>query len=389
MESAKSNTKNKIPLTGVFIIALIILIGIGYYTHTGYFAYTTPPAEQQVIKIGHIGPLTGFAAFYGEQEMQGIDLAVSEINAKGGIKGKKLVVIHEDDQLDPTSATSALNKLITVDKVPAVIGELSSTITLALAPIAERNKVILMSHGANSNKISSAGDYIFRIYPTNALEAKKLVELSSSLNLTDGAIIYGNNDFGTDLAQSVNDEFTKNGGTISISEGYAPDATDFRTQLTKIQAKNPKVIFLLGYSKDMAIVLKQARELGIKSQFLAPDTFSDPQIIEQSGSASEGVIVVYPANGDPTQWPQFNQKINSTYGKEAGFVTAMAYDATNLLAVSMQNSGTTSDDIKTGLYQIKDYPGVTGTITFDKNGDVVTRLFILKIVKDGKFQDYK
>ena len=163
------------------IIALLIVAGIGYYLFT--------PTKAETIKIGHIAPLTGDAAIYGEWETQGIDLAVAEINAKGGINGNQLTVIHEDDQLDPTSATNALNKLITVDKVPAVIGETSSTGTLALAPIAERNKVVLLSDGAASIKVSGSGEYIFRIYPSNALEAQKLVEIASSLNLTDGAIL--------------------------------------------------------------------------------------------------------------------------------------------------------------------------------------------------------
>jgi len=279
--------------------------------------------------------------------------------------------------------------IISVDKVPAVIGEMFSTITLALAPIAERNKVILISPMANSKKISSAGDYIFRIYPNNALESKKLVELAFSLNLTKGAILYMNNDFGTDLGQSVNQDFAQNGGTVTISDGYNPDATDFRTQLTKIKAKNPNVIFLIGYPNDMAMILKQAKEMGIKSQFIAPDTFNEPEIIRLSGNASEGVIFVYPPNGDPQLWQEFNQKIKSKYGADANIITGMAYDTVYLLAAAMKSNGTTSDEIKAGLYQIKDYPGVTGNITIDKNGDVSSRELIPQIVRGGKFMDYK
>lgn len=383
MKAGKINAKNKNVLIGVAILGLIILVGIGNYL------YTTTPNEAQVIKIGHIAPMTGDAAVYGEWENQGIDLAVSEINAKGGIKGKKLEIIHEDDQLNPTLMINALNKLITVDKVPAVIGETSSSGTLALAPIAERNKVVLISDGAAAIKVTEAGDYVFRVYPTNALEGKKLVELASLLNLTDAAILYINDDFGTDLSKVIDDEYTKNGGTVLISEGYAFDTVDFRTQLTKIQAKNPGLIFLIGYPKEMAIVMKQSKELGIKSQFLAPDSFNVPQIIDWSGNTTEGVIFVYPSDGDPMRWQEFKQKINSTYGKDANTITAMAYDATNVLAASMQDNGFTGEAIKNGLYQIKDYPGVTGNITFDKNGDAINRLMRVMIVKDGKFQDYK
>jgi len=389
MKSGKLGTKNKNLLIGVIILGLMVLFGISYPL-IGYFLYPNTLNESQVIKIGHIGPLTGFAASYGEQERQGIDIAVEEINANGGVKGKKLIVIHEDDQLDTTIATNALNKLITVDKAPAVIGEISSSTTLALAPIAERNKVVLIAHVSNSDKISSSGDYIFRIYPTNALEAKKLVEIASSLNLTDCAIIYINNDFGAELAQRINNEFTWTGSAILVSEGYNPDATDFRTQLTKIKEKSPQAIFLIGLPQESGIILKQARELGIKSRFIASDTFNDPKIIEVAGNASEGVIFPYPSNGDPARFKQFSGKIKSKYGDDIAvtIVTSMAYDATNVLAAAMEN-GFTGNEIKAGLYEIKDYPGVTGNITFDKNGDVISRLFILKIVRNGKFEEYR
>jgi len=259
---------------------------------------------------------------------------------------------------------------------------------LAIAPIAEKNKVVLISHLATSKKLSNAGDYIFKIDVTPAQEAEKLVEIASSLNLTDCAILYMNSDYGTDLAQSIEEEFTKNKGNIIISEGYNGDTIDFRTQLTKIQAKNPSVIFLIGWPNDMAMVLRQARELGISSQFIAADTFNEPKIVEWSGNASEGVIFPCLANGDAAIWQQFNDKFKSRYGKDAPLTALMAYDATNVLAAAMEN-GFTGDEIKAGLYLLKDYPGVSGNITFDKNGDVVSRTLVFKIVKEGKFQDYK
>jgi branched-chain amino acid transport system substrate-binding protein len=358
---------------------LVIVAGIGYYLIT--------PTAAVIVNIGYIGPLTGDGAYYGGQETQGIDLAAAEINAKSGIKGDQIKVIHEDAQLDATLGTNAITKLITMDKVPAVIGELSSTVTLALVPIAERNKVVLLSEGSNSNKLSGAGGYIFRIYPTNTEEGQKLVELALSSNLTNGAIIYINNDYGTELESAINQNFTKNGGTVAISEGFNPGATDFRTQLTKIKAKNPNVIFLLGYTQESATIVKQSKEIGLKSQFLAADTFNDPEVVDWSGNASEGVIFVVPSF-DSKRWQDFNQKVMSKYGNNATIFTAMAYDAMSLLGAAMENSGITSDAIKTGLTQIKDYPGVTGNITFDKNHDVVTRLFSVKIVKGGKFADY-
>lgn len=365
---------------GALIVGLIAIAGIGFYS------ITTTTAE--TITIGHVVPLTGsFLSGYGVQEKEGIDLAIAEINAKGGIKGNQLAVIHEDDQGDPTLATNSFNKMIAVDKVPAVMGDMTSAGTLALAPIAERNKVVLITPIATSSKIPSAGDYIFQVYPSNALEANYLTDLASSLNLTNGAILYMNSDYGTDFAQLITENFNKNGYTIAISEGYNPDATDFRTQLTKIKAKNPSAFFLIGYANDMALVLKQAKDIGLKSQVLAPDTFNDPRIFDMSGNSTEGVIFVYPPNGDPKVWQKFNQSIKSKYGDDATIVTGMAYDTMNLLAAAMMSNGFTSDAIKTGLYQIKDYPGVTGNITFNKNGDI-SRALKYRIVKGGRFIEY-
>lgn len=361
------------------VLAFIIVAAIGFYIST--------PTKADVITIGHIGPLTGFMAAYGEQESQGIDLAIEEINANGGINGKKLAVIHEDDQIDPTKATNALNKLITIDKVPAVIGEVTAAVTLALAPIAETNKVVLITD-ISSHKISKSGDYIFQMPPTSDQVANELVDLASSLNLTDCAILYTYTEYCADLAQSINKTFTEKGYTITFSEGYNPDTTDFRTQLTKIKAKNPMGIFILGWPNDMALVLKQAKEIGIKSRFFAPDTFNEPKIIDWSGNASEGVIFVIPA-GNPERLQGFNEKIKSNYGDNATMFAALAYDATNVLAAAMMSNGFKADEIKTGLYQIRDYPGVMGNVTFDENGDLVSGKLKPMIVRGGEFVDYE
>lgn len=354
----------------------------------GIAAYLSLPKEQGVIKIGHIAPFTGDAAIYGEWERQGIELAVEEINAKGGIKGMQIRVLHEDDQLDPKTGVSALNKLINFDKVSAVIGAPASSVTLAIAPIAEKNKVVLVSAGSAAIKISYSGDYIFRVFPSNAVEGKKLVELAAGLGIREGAILYINNDFGSELYKVVNEGFATAGGIISASEGYEVGATDFRTQLTKVQAKRAKGVFILGYPKDMALLMKQAIEIGINATFLAPDTFNNPDIVEWSGNATEGVIFVFPSEGTPERWQAFNKKIKDRYGKDANIITAMAYDAMNVIAVAIEKQGISGESIKNGLYGIKDYPGVTGDITFDRNGDVVYRPLSVRMVKGGKFVDY-
>lgn len=171
----------------IVIGLIVVLVAAGLGIWLGFF----PPwgGEPGEILIGHLAPLTGTVAVYGDWLTQGTELAAEEINTKGGIDGRKIRIIHEDTKCDPTTGVSAINKLITVDKVPAIIGAACSSVTLAVAPIAERNKVALMSAVSAAIKISDAGDYIFRIFPSNAAEAKKLVELAQSLNLTKAAIL--------------------------------------------------------------------------------------------------------------------------------------------------------------------------------------------------------
>ena len=370
----------------VTVIALILIaVGMAWY---GLSQKQVQPAQQasEPIKIGQITCLTGENAWYGDIEKQGADLALEELNAKGGINGRQVVIVREDDKADPALSVTGLNKLISVDKVQAVMGMTSSGGTMAASPVAEKNKVVLISSLAGSMKISNAGDYIFRIFATTAQEAEKLLQLAKELGKTDAAIIYVNNDFGSDLASYIKEKSVKTGVNILASESYLTDATDFRTQLAKIAATKPSVIFLLGYPKDMGLVLKQAGEMGIKSQFMASDSFDDPTVIATAGKASEGTI--YVVSDDQTS-PAFKAAFKAKYGKDSSIYNAMNYDAFNLLALAIQRGGNDGTAIKNELYKIRDYAGVTGTITIDSNGDAINRPLAFKIIKDGKAVPYQ
>ncbi|HAW50191.1 TPA: hypothetical protein DCX16_04510, partial [bacterium] len=361
---------------GIVIVALVIV-----------FVVTKIKKESEEIKIGHIAPFTGDGAIWGEWLKDGIDIAVEEINTKGGIKGKRLIVIHEDSQVKPEIGVSALQKLITIDKVLAVIGAVGSSVSLACAPIAEKNHIVLLSPGSAANKISYAGDYIFRIFPSNNQEAQRLVEVAKKLEIKKAVILFINNDYGAELSMVVKTKFEEEEGRILLIEGYEAEATDFRTQLTKAKDQNPEAIFLLGYPKDMSLILRQAKEMGLKTQFLAPDTFNAPEILEWAGDAAEGVIYVYPALFKSDRLTTFAETLKK-YGKEPNLLNTMGYDALHLIALAIEKGGVKKERIKEALYEIKDFPGVTGEITFDKNGDVVYRPIGVRIVKEGKFVDY-
>ena len=365
------------------IIGVIVVVGL-----VVVFILTQPKKESSVIKIGHIAPLTGDAAIWGQWAKEGIELGVDEINSKGGVKGKKIIVIHEDDQGKPDMGVNAINKLIKVDKVQAIIGGITSGVTLACAPIAEQNRVVLLSHGAAANKISYAGDYIFRIFPSNSQEAQRLVEIARKLKIKKAAILFINNDFGSELADVVKKIFEEGGGNILVTEGYEPEVTDFRTSLTKLKNARPQAVFLLGYPKDMSLILKQSKEIGLNEQFLAPDTFDAPEILQWAGEAAEGVIFVYPALPQTDRLKKFSEALKRKFGKEPNMLNAMGYDAIRLLALAIEEGGEKGEQIKEALYKIKNFPGVTGDITFDKNGDVIYRPIGVKTVKGGKFVEY-
>ncbi|MFZ3091499.1 MAG: ABC transporter substrate-binding protein [Nitrospirota bacterium] len=193
------------------------------------FSFGCEKKEEKEIKIGAILPLTGDAAKWGNNTKNGIDLAVEKVNNAGGINGRKLKILYEDTQGTPKNGVAAIQKLITIEKVPAVIDDSMSTVTLAMSPIAEKSKVVLLATGATAPKISEAGDYIFRIWNSDDLEGKVSAKfVYDDLKLYNAAILYINNDYGNGLESVFKKAFEKLGGRIISSESFGQGDTDFR-----------------------------------------------------------------------------------------------------------------------------------------------------------------
>lgn len=339
------------------------------------------------ITLGVVLPLTGDGAKYGESARRAIDLAFSELNARGGIKGKQLRLVYEDSQGAPTNGVSALQKLITANHVPAVIGDLFSSVTLAMAPVAERNRVVLLSPTSSAPKITEAGDYIFRNAASDVFEGSVMGEAARDrLGVSRVAILYINNDYGVGIVDIFRKRFTTRGGTIIAEEAFAQGATDFRAQLTKIATAHPDAIYLVGY-KELGQALKQAGELRVKTSILSTVMFEDPEILTVAGHAAEGVIysarAYDPESNDPTI-RTFVSTFKARYGEVPDIFAAYSYDAARIMVHAIELGGPTGDGIKNALYSIKDFPGVTGPTTFDENGDVTQPAF-LKTVREGKF----
>lgn len=347
-----------------------------------------PPDE---FKIGSILVLSGDGAEYGKEAQRGIDLSVDEINARGGINGKRIKIVYEDDGGNATQAVSAFQKLITTDKVPVVIGSMYSSNSLAIAPIAEQNKVVLFSPATSSPKLTTAGDYVFRNWPSDDFEASAIAKfVYDTLGLRKVAILAVQNDYGQGLETAFKKVFTESGGAITAQENYPKDATDYRTQLTKIERTKPQGLYLPGYYNEIGQILRQAKALRMTAEYISCVSFEDPKVLEIAGNAAEGVIYGVPAYDPNSPDPlvrEFVARFEKKYGTKPGAFAAHAYDALRIVAMAIEKGGYISDGIKDALYNIRDFPGVTGSTTIDRNGDVVKPIKI-RIVHGGKFTDY-
>jgi branched-chain amino acid transport system substrate-binding protein len=350
-------------------------------------ATDTANATQQVT-FGCVTSLTGEGATYGLATRRGVDLALDEINGKRPPGKPRVVVVYEDDRLDATVGRTAFQKLVSVDHVPAVLGAFGSSVTLAIAPIAEQNKVVLFSASSTADEIKNAGKYIFRNVPTNRAQGARAAHfVRDHLHAKTAAILSMNNDYGVSLEQSFEPDFTKDGGRVVIKETYNPDAVDFRGQLTKIAAAKPDIVFYPGHYQESGLILKQARQLGITSTFVGGDGSYSPKLMEIAGPAAEGsyytLMAMEPENASPDV-KRFVDAFKARYHEEPDVYAAYAYDAMMTITAAADATGYTSDDIKNGLYSIT-YNGVTGETKFDADGEVAKPFAIYKVT-NGRFE---
>jgi branched-chain amino acid transport system substrate-binding protein len=336
------------------------------------------PAE---LKAGAILTLSGDAAAYGQSAKNAMQLALDEINAREEFPGRKLLLIYEDDQLDPKTGVTAFQKLTAIDKVPVVLGPLTSSVALAIAPIANRKRVVLLSPSASSPNITTAGDYIFRNVASDEYETLVMARYArDSLKLRHVGILYINNDFGAGYKQFFTTFFTRRGGVVT-TEAYEQGATSYRTQLEKLTAAGVDAVYLIGY-KEMGRVLRQASELRMKSQFLSYSAVEDPDVVNQAGTAGDGLIYTrqsFDPDDPDSIVNHFASAYRKAYGSPPDPYAALSYDAVNILAKAIRTGGWSSDGIKRALYATHDFPGVTGTTSFDANGDVAKSISIKRI----------
>jgi len=338
----------------------------------------TAPEE---LRLGVIIPQSGPLAEVGDFLYSGIELALEEINADGGIDGKPLKIILEDDQCVPKNAVSSLTKLIEVDNIKAVVGPFCSGPTLAAAPIANERKVVLLSPGATSQDTTDAGDYIFRVSPSDAVEGPFLGRAIAE-KYDKIAILYVKNRWATDAVTAIQDAFT---GTITTLESFETEAKSVQTQLVKIQETEPEALLVLVYPQHYGIVTKQAIELGFDMPFFAAKTFETPAGLALGKDAERYTYSTVDYAEGFAEGEAYKETYRKKHGKEASIWSALAYDATMILANALASCGEESECIKNYLYELQGHRGASGIKSFDENGDIKDPYLSMKTVKDGKF----
>ncbi len=356
------------------------------------------PGGGETIKIGQYASKTGSEATFGTQIDNGVMLAVDEINSAGGINGKKIELITEDTQSQTQPAQNAVEKLIGRDKVVAVIGEVASGRTLAAAPIAQREKIPMLTPASTNEKVTldkngNVADYIFRICFIDPFQATVMARLAAeNLKITNVAILKDNAaPYSVGLAKNFRDQFTKLGGTIVEEQDFEGNQNDFKAQLTAIKAKNPQAIFIPAYYTSVSLIATQARELGITVPLLGTDGWDSPVLTQgEAGKALEGCFFSNHYSNDDTATAVRNFVKNYTgkYSEAPGAMSALGYDAMNIIASVIRQSGKSDpESIRAGLAGLKGYQGITGMITIDAQHNATKSAVVLQI-KDSKFSYY-
>ena len=355
----------------LFLVALILLVGCNQ-------------TKNDKIKIGAILPLTGDAAAWGIPPKNGALLAVEQINAAGGINGRQLELIVEDDGCDPKMAVNAVNKLLSADKPIAVVGAVCSAATLAIAPIMEKNKIVLISPASTHPSITDAGDYIFRVIPSDDLRAKVFAEYIASLGHKTAVVLAINNEAGKGAELSFTKYFEQNGGKVIGVENYMSDATTVKTQLAKIKKMKPDLILALSQVTDAVMVLKEAKELNVKIPlFFQSEALDDPSVIQNAGNAANGATYITYAKNENEVAKAFEKAYIARFKEKPNLFSPEAYDAVMLIATKLKDSKDLSSvKLHTDLYTVSNYKGASGLLTFDKNGDVIKPLNI-KIINNS------
>jgi branched-chain amino acid transport system substrate-binding protein len=375
------------PIFSVLALSLLAFTGCTKKDTTTTNTNSTAASATEIV-VGEVGSMTGSEATFGTSTHQGIELAFEQINAAGGVKGKKFRVITLDDQGKPDEAATAVTKLITQDKIAALLGEVASSRSLAMAPIAQAHGIPMITPSSTNPKVTEQGDYIFRVCFIDPFQGTVMAKFAKdTLKIKNVAILRDvKNDYSVGLADFFTQTFTKNGGTIVVDQSYSAGDMDFKSQLTAIRAKKPEAIYVPGYYTEVGLIARQAKELGLDVPLMGGDGWDSPKLTEIGGKSIEGSY--FSNHYSPEDQSPVVQKFIAEYKAKYKIIpdglAAMGYDAAKVLADAMTKApDLSSTSVKAAIAATKDFPGVTGVITLNEHRDPVKSAVVLQVAAGG------
>lgn len=351
-------------------------------------------ATMKSIKIGLVAPLTGDSGVMGESQKRGYELAMSEINANGGVNGAQIELVTYDDQGDPQKAASGAQKFADDDSIIAIGGSCNSSATLAMIPIIDAAGLPDLVVSSSSPKLTGSSDYFFRMSVQDADVGPQMSSVLKNVGAKKIVVFYPNNDYGKGLNEALANDFTANGGEVLESLTYLQTDQDFTAQITTALGLNPDAIALTGTPADSGLLIKQLKQMGVTVPIVGGTGLYNSKTIEIAGSSAEDVLVigVYVASNPDPKVQELVKKFQDKYSQIPDGFAALAYDQMYVIAAAAKEAMDANNGVvDRGSLQkaLKDtsYEGVTGTVTFNDVNDWV-RPYLTLEVKDGNFEVY-
>lgn len=348
----------------------------------------TASAQEEIV-VGEFASLTGGSASFGQSSHKGTQLAIDELNAAGGVLGKKIKLITEDDQSLAGQPATIVRKLITQDRAVAILGEVASSKSLEAAPICQQNKIPMISPASTNPKVTEVGDFVFRVCFIDPFQGTVMSKFALGKGFKNVAVLTDvKQDYSVGLSEFFVKHFAANGGTVVKDQKYSTGDKDFKAQLTSIKAARPDAIFVPGYYGEVSLIARQAKQLGIKAPLLGGDGWVGDSLLKVAGTALDGSFFSshFSAEAQDEATQNFVKKYQAKYGNVPDDMAALGYDSAMILADAIKRAGgTESAKLRDAIAATKDFKAITGNITLDAQRNASKSAVILTI-GEGKYK---